>query len=46
MVDIQPKRICPDCESKYIKIVEGEMICGKCGLVVSEVFFAGNEMIV
>ncbi|MBS3051878.1 MAG: hypothetical protein J4428_00715 [Candidatus Aenigmarchaeota archaeon] len=46
MVHINHNKMCPDCGSRKITIKESEQICSKCGLVLSEGVFVGNELIV
>jgi len=36
---------CPDCGSQNIKIIENEVTCGKCGLVLEESYFSGHKIV-
>ncbi len=42
-VDMPSK--CPECGSSKIKLEADEYLCGKCGLVLSESIFLGDDMV-
>ncbi len=36
---------CPECGSRKIMMKADELMCGKCGLILSEGFYSGGEMV-
>ncbi len=36
---------CPECGSHHINMEMDELVCGKCGLVLSQAIFLGKDMV-
>lgn len=36
---------CPECGSRKLELKASEMLCGKCGLVITQMMYSGSKII-